>query len=158
MLLVDLKGSLKTLAKQGTLYEPQPNISTDNVAWEPQLLDIKQERSETKNKFQQNLDKTTNGENITDDCDLDEEVRVWSDFLYTRFHPRTVNVINEYEHLNETIDFDLFPLGANLWRDFDDFSDKIRNYVEECDCFQVGFVNGAFGCFYVGFRRVSKCC
>lgn len=110
-----------------------------------------------KNKFQQNLDKNADEQKLSDDCNLDEEVRVWSDFLYTRFHPRTVNVINEYEHEGQTSEFDLFPLGRNLWHDFEDFGDKIRNYVEECDCFQVNFVNVGFRLFLdVFFFRVFK--
>lgn len=72
--------------------------------------------------------------------DFENDVTVWSDFLYSRFHPRTVNILKEYQHGNEHTPFDAFPLGTGLWKspDFeDDFSNKIRNYVEECDYFQV---------------------
>ncbi|CAH1981359.1 unnamed protein product [Acanthoscelides obtectus] len=71
--------------------------------------------------------------------DFDKGVQVWSDFLYARFHPRTVNIVREYEHCNENTPFDAFPLGTSLWRTpafEEDFADKIRNYVEECDHFQ----------------------
>lgn len=73
-------------------------------------------------------------QNITS---LDESVCVWSDFLYSRFHPRTVNILKEYEHENSNKAFDVFPLGHNVWESLqEDFTDKIRQYLEECDNFQ----------------------
>lgn len=71
---------------------------------------------------------------------FEQEVQVWSDFLYGRFHPRTVNVVREYQHCNEHTPFDAFPLGVDLWKTEqfeEDFTNKIRNYVEECNNFQV---------------------
>lgn len=70
---------------------------------------------------------------------MEEDVNVWSDYLYSRFHPRTVNLINEYQFQNENTPFDVFPLGRNLWSLIgfqEDFIDNIRWYVEECDNFQ----------------------
>jgi regulatory protein YycH of two-component signal transduction system YycFG len=51
-----------------------------------------------------------------------------------------VSVINEYEHNSETKPFDVFNNGADLWKTEqfqDDFIDRIRMYVEECDNMQV---------------------
>lgn len=96
------------------------------------------ENSKPKNLFQRDMDEASSV--LNQDYNLDEEVNVWSDFLYTRFHPRTVNVIKEYEHENKSLQFDLFPLGTNLYNleQFNDvFNDKIRNYIEECNNFQV---------------------
>lgn len=73
---------------------------------------------------------------------LDQQVKVWSDYLYTRFHPRSVNIVNEYQHCNLETPFDSFNLGGSVWGSEpfqDEFSDKIRQYIEECDHFQVSF-------------------
>lgn len=62
--------------------------------------------------------------------------------MYTRFHPNTINVIKQYEHGNQDAGFDLFTQGKEMWKTEqfqDDFADKIRNFVEECDSLQVRF-------------------
>jgi hypothetical protein len=51
-----------------------------------------------------------------------------------------VSLINEYEHNCDTNPFDVFNYGASLWKmeQFqDDFIDRIRQYVEECENMQV---------------------
>lgn len=71
---------------------------------------------------------------------LDNAINVWADYLQTRYHPRTVSVINEYEHNCDMKPFDVFNYGASLWKTEqfqDDFIDRIRMYVEECDNMQV---------------------
>lgn len=75
--------------------------------------------------------------------DFEKTTKVWSDFLYSRFHPRTIETIKEYQYCNENTPFDAFPLGSALWKTsqfIDDFSDKIRSYIEECDHFQVNII------------------
>ncbi|KAF2899962.1 hypothetical protein ILUMI_06229 [Ignelater luminosus] len=139
LLLVDLKGSLRTLPERGTLYESPPKSSEIDTNWKPSATETKINEPEQKNVFQEDLENSQ----ITDfskRCyNLESDVEVWSDFLYTRFHPRTVNIIKEYEHENKDSQFDVFPLGTAMWRSEqfeEDFSDKIRNYIEECDNFQ----------------------
>lgn len=71
---------------------------------------------------------------------LDSTVTVWTDYLRARYHPRTVSIINEYEHNSDTKPFDVFNYGADIWKTEqfqDDFIDRIRIYVEECDNMQV---------------------
>jgi hypothetical protein len=51
-----------------------------------------------------------------------------------------VSIINEYEHNSDTKPFDVFNYGADIWKTEqfqDDFIDRIRIYVEECDNMQV---------------------
>lgn len=93
----------------------------------------------SKNEFQCDLD---NPEVPNKKYDLDQQVTVWSDYLYTRFHPKSVNIVNEYQHCNLETPFDSFNLGGSVWGSEpfqDEFSDKIRQYIEECDHFQVSF-------------------
>nr|XP_023030368.1 protein misato [Leptinotarsa decemlineata] len=140
LLLVDLKGSLKTLPEIGELYERLPHPSEVKVEWDENLVETRPGPSEVKNKFQADLEDPEKLQSVSKESyDFDKDARVWSDFLYTRFHPRTVNIVKEYQHCNENTPFDAFPLGASLWKTpqfEEDFSDKIRNYIEECDGFQ----------------------
>ncbi|XP_063924432.1 protein misato-like [Zophobas morio] len=130
LLLVDLKGSLKALPEDGELYEAAQE-DTDTSPFE-----IVAEQKQEKIDFQKDLDQGLQTKKI---YDLDNDAHVWSDFLYTRFHPRSVNVVKDYQHSDEHTPFDIFPLGTNLWKKdqfSEDFVDKIRNYIEECNNFQ----------------------
>lgn len=94
-----------------------------------------------KNKFQQDLDKQCDlSEMALKNYDLDNETQTWSDFSYARYHHRTVNIVKQYEHNNNEVPFDIYPVGRSLWHSEqfeEDFSDKIRQYIEECNSFQV---------------------
>lgn len=145
LLLVDLKGSLKSLPESGLLDDPMPECPTDDTLWNEEIVQVNTTENEPKNQFQEDL---SNMEQPRDALkkiyNLNEEVHVWSDFLYTRLHPRTINVIKQYEHESTISQFEVFPLGTNLWRTDvfkEEFSDKIRNYIEECDSFQVNIFN-----------------
>lgn len=139
LLLVDLKGSLKALPQEGDLYDTPSDPHKLHVDWDHRL-ELRKEPTEPKNEFQSDLvDPAVLPEVSHKTYNPEENFKVWSDFLYSRFHPRTTNIIKEYEHCNEQTPFDIFTQGLNLWKtDFfkEDFSDKIRNYIEECDHFQ----------------------
>ena len=84
-------------------------------------------------------------------------MRVWSDYLQARYHPRTASIINEYEHNNDIEPFDIFNCGSNVWKTEqfqEDFIDRIRLFVEECDNMQVR--NGIFSLVYSFYRVVMK--
>lgn len=138
-MLADLKDSLKTLTEHGNLYEdtPIPEIST--VPWNKDKVEIKHENSPAKNELQEALTQPipeTSG--VRSKC-LENNIDVWSDFLYTRYHPRTVNIVNQYRHNDKDRPFDTHNLGKEIWCDThfgEEFSDKIRNYIEECDSLQ----------------------
>jgi hypothetical protein len=75
--------------------------------------------------------------------DLDSQVDVWSDFLRTRYHPRSINVVNNYTHRSEKSGLETFPQGSTLWggEQFSEhFVDQLRLYAEECDRLQVRII------------------
>nr|CAD7397704.1 unnamed protein product [Timema poppensis] len=151
LLLVDLKGSLGHLPEKGELYE-QPLANPEIVPWPREKVEVLTEPTTLKNEFLQDIDE----ENVMDQDDgptsktvvqdalkvykLENVVKVWADYLRQRFHPRTVSIINKYEHANDSQPFNNYKLGANLWNTEqfeEDFTDRIRNLVEECDNMQV---------------------
>lgn len=98
LLLADLKGSLGSFPSSGGLEET--HIEED-LPWH--TVEKIEEPAPSKNEFLQDID----GENsaTTDDkqYNLEEDVKTWSDFLYPRFHSRTVNIIKEYQHGDQNV-------------------------------------------------------
>ncbi|CAB3243234.1 unnamed protein product [Arctia plantaginis] len=134
LLLADLKGSLKTLPEHGGLPH---EVKENEFQWDN--IEKIEHPVAQKNKYLTSID----GEgpsNIekTKEYHLEKQVQSWSDFLYPRFHSRSVNIIREYVHGNDTESFDINITGKSLWKgDFGDaFTDNIRKYVEECDSMQ----------------------
>lgn len=141
LLTADLKGGIGSIYEQSILYDTEPkNISNLNdQIWDGEKLEItntvipnpETPSTETSNEPDEAKDSTsTNNENDT---------KSWADYLLPVFHPRSLTVIKEYSHNCTNRPFDLFTYGRNLWTtdEFcDNFSDKIRSYVEECDLMQ----------------------
>lgn len=140
LLLVDLKGSLGYLSQEGNLEEidENPISKPTEILWEENLLEKKIEPVADIPPFIKSLDKIEDEKNEIE-FDLEKDSNNWVDFLVPRFHPRTVNVVKEYEHESSINPFDLFPYGQQLWKSesfVDGFTDRIRSYVEECDMMQ----------------------
>lgn len=139
LLLVDLKGSLKTLPEHGNLYEAVTQPEVASTAWPDNQVEVIKQETITKNTFQQTIEKPVTDIASLNSDHLNTDVTVWSDFLYSRFHPRSLNILKEFQHDSSTASFDVYPLGSSLWHssDFsDDFTNKIRSYIEECDSLQ----------------------
>ncbi|XP_001624271.2 protein misato homolog 1 [Nematostella vectensis] len=164
LLLYDLKGSLRNLSTEGLLYE---GPSKKYVDWEGEIT-IYETNPDQKNEFQADIEKTMVVESQESGMDsqtgdateelsdkvynLDDEIVVWSDFLGTQLHPRSVNIINEYSHDADMSPFSVYGYGQSLYNDEsfrDNFEDGLRFFAEECDRLQ-GFqiladVHNGFG-------------
>lgn len=162
VLLVDLKGSLTNFRQEGDLYDPSSGSVDDvksDIAWEPNKIEVvnSSEGEKSTNTYQNDLKSNIDPE--TKDYDFSKNVNEWSDFMYSKYHPRSVNVVKEYQNEIYETSFETFACGESLWKksDFeDDFGDKIRNIIEECD-----FCQGFQILFDVldGFSGLaSKCC
>ncbi|XP_053602509.1 protein misato [Plodia interpunctella] len=150
LLLAALKGSLKTLPETGGLPSEQEEA---NTLWEN--VEKIEEPPAAKNEYLTDIDAESTS--TAKEYDLDQSVTTWTDFLYPRFHSRTVNVVREYQHDNDKECFEISNTGRSLWKsDYgDNFMDNIRKYVEECDSIQGfnvtfdstdGFAGLAIGC------------
>lgn len=133
MLLIDLKGSITHFKLEGDLYE-QPDDLPAVELWDEAKVEVLKNEEVKKSEYQMDLDGDVDTE--AKDYNFVESVQEWSDFICARYHPRSVNVLQDFSHeVNET-GFDTFALGTETWREQADFEDKIRNYIEECDCCQ----------------------
>ncbi|XP_055911240.1 protein misato [Eupeodes corollae] len=143
LLLVDLDGSLKHLSEDGELYREvsaqQKTKPVDelkqSLEWKESDIEVIESEPLPKHEFQMDLDDPE--VNIEEkEYKLSESVETWTDFLYSRYHPRTINIIKEYQYSPTNESFDTFSNGVRMWKTdqfIDDFSDNIRQYIEECD-------------------------
>lgn len=140
LLLIDQRSALNHMPVDGALYsrnaDPQAiNEAEVDTLWDPSRVEVLRDEITQKPEYQQDLDKNSMD---TDDKDYNfhENTRSWTDYMYTRYHPRTINVLPMQNSAADEISFDSYAFGAHTWTNkyFDDeFSDRIRQYLEECN-------------------------
>ncbi len=126
------------------------------LPWDSNAVEVMEAEAIPKPEFQKDLDASKNV--VVYDYDFKNNVETWTDFSYTRFHPRSVTILNEYEHSSVEESFDCYTGGIEMWRSEqfeDDFCDKIRQYIEECNNCQ-GF-QMLFDCTNGFSGLASKC-
>lgn len=131
LLTADLKGGIGSICEQGILYDEEAtSLESSERLWDSEKLEITSTR----------VPDASSTKTLTEDegstCD---DAKSWADYLLPSFHPRSLTVIKEYSHNCTSQPFDIFTYGRNLWATeqfSDDFSDRIRSYVEECDLMQ----------------------
>ncbi|XP_012709498.2 protein misato homolog 1 [Fundulus heteroclitus] len=163
LISMDLKGSLRTLRQEGSLYDPGAGGAA--AAWEGSVALHRQSPAE-KNPFLDDLEKldeailaeadfcsashlqrpgpvsvgTFNGQlaRVQKNYRLEGSVRVWSDFLRIHLHPRTISVIHQYNHDGEAHRLEAFGQGESLLQGalLEELEDKLHFFVEECDYLQ----------------------
>ncbi|XP_068431087.1 protein misato homolog 1 [Clinocottus analis] len=164
LIALDLKGSLRTLRQEGSLYDPGEDTSA--ATWEGNIIKV-EECPYQKNSFLEDLDKLDNGETLAEDdfysspqpqrlgavladtvnsqlarvkkgYRLEGSVKVWSDFLRIYLHPRTVSVIHQYNHDGEAQRLETFGQGEALLQGpvLEQLEDQLHFFVEECDYLQ----------------------
>ncbi|NXI70574.1 MSTO1 protein, partial [Anseranas semipalmata] len=65
--------------------------------------------------------------------------RVWSDYLNVQLHPKSIYVIQQYNHDGYSGRLEAFGQGERLLQDpgcVDELEDRLHFYVEECDYLQ----------------------
>lgn len=145
LLLIDQYGALSHLPADGGLYSDQVsllkkveseevNVTEEDTLWEPNRLEVLKDDPIEKPEYQQDLDEAA--ESVDEkQYDFRNNTKTWSDYMYTRYHPRSINLLPA---LNKSSDiaFDCYTRGAQMWSENyfdDDFGDRIRQYIEECN-------------------------
>ncbi|XP_055524214.1 protein misato [Wyeomyia smithii] len=147
MLLLDLKGTLKFMPEEGELYGEHQKAQSEQilseVAWDPDRVEVISHKLAEKCEYQKDLQLDIESSECEDDHEKDynfkDTVSDWIDYSYSRFHPRSINIVNEYVHSKEENQFDTIINGLQLWGQTnleDEFGDKVRQYIEECDSCQ----------------------
>lgn len=151
MLCVELAGALGHLPVVGELYgnyvpvtnEEDPLQKAKEFAEQNQLstggeLDVQKQPPAPVCEYQQDLVK--NAVNLHDkDYKLAETCNSWADYLYARYHPRSFNVLQGLVRQSDVQVLGTHAAGVELWQEpafCEEFCDRIRLYVEECDGLQ----------------------
>lgn len=141
LLLTDLRNALGAVSEAGDLYhdDEHEEFTEDSAPfWDKDIEVIRQPPIE-QNEYIKDVEAAGISTSETITYNLDNLVNTWTDYLYARFHPRTVSIIKSFERGHLKRKFDTFSNGRLLWqtRQFEeDFCDNIRKYVEECDRLQ----------------------
>ena len=169
VLMFDLKGSLKTLPQYGTLYqtpsysseaawsgkmsvhkadpEPKNEFQMDLEAEEPEAeTAVNYTDNRTLDRDSRTLDRDSSS-GVTEDnknsrekyYNLDKDISVWSDFLGTCLHPKSVQVVRDFLHEESANPFNVFGYGQGIIKDehfYDEFENSLHFFVEECDRLQ----------------------
>ncbi|XP_014468077.1 PREDICTED: protein misato isoform X2 [Dinoponera quadriceps] len=143
VLIADLKGGIGSMYEQGILYDTEPTSiesASNNRLWDGGKLEIAStEIPNLETPSTEALNEPDEAKHSTSSDDENDMKSSWADYLLPLFHPRSLAVIKEYSHNCKNRPFDIFTYGCNLWKTeqfSDDFSDRIRSYVEECDLMQ----------------------
>lgn len=168
----DLKGSLKSLKQEGTLYE----TSQDNgeIRWRGDITLHKEEATtsnlltqldlgdaadtqkdqtledDEKSEEIEDVEKRKKTDQRSESCiskgsfskdfrNLESRVDVWSDFLRTHYHPRSLQIVSEYGHKDDLRPFDLFTSASEILSRYEtvcEWEDRLHHFTEECDYLQ----------------------
>ncbi|XP_054834631.1 protein misato homolog 1 isoform X2 [Eublepharis macularius] len=161
LIVMDLKGSLSSLKQEGCLY--QDTKTNTPVAWKGKLT-AHQEETSPKNPFLKDLNRSQGGtspsgnfaprtphggkdrtlllegqDKASKEPNMESTMHVWSDFLRTHLHPRSILTIHQYNHEGESSRLEAFGQGEKLLQDptyLEELEDRLHFYVEECDYLQ----------------------
>ncbi|XP_063579605.1 protein misato homolog 1 isoform X4 [Pongo abelii] len=161
LILMDLKGSLSSLKEEGGLYRDKQLDAA--IAWQGKLTTHKEELY-PKNPYLQDflsaegvlssdgvwrVKSIPNGKGspplttATTPKPLiptEASIRVWSDFLRVHLHPRSICMIQKYNHDGEAGRLEAFGQGESVLKEpkyQEELEDRLHFYVEECDYLQV---------------------
>ncbi|KAL5244425.1 hypothetical protein ACI65C_011835 [Semiaphis heraclei] len=148
MLCVDLKNSFYQLSDvHRGLYDLNCSNIGEEILNPSTKVETIEEEKIPNNEFFSDLIKQE--QFINDDSEkiniaekvynLDYDVKIWSDFLKARFHPRTITSIDEYKHNDSNNVFNNYAQGLELWNSYkmkETWTDNLRLYAEECDYLQ----------------------
>uniref|UniRef100_H2Q084 Protein misato homolog 1 n=2 Tax=Pan troglodytes TaxID=9598 RepID=H2Q084_PANTR len=160
LILMDLKGSLSSLKEEGGLYRDKQLDAA--IAWCGKLTTHKEELY-PKNPYLQDflsaegvlssdgvwrVKSIPNGKGssplttATTPKPLiptEASIRVWSDFLRVHLHPRSICMIQKYNHDGEAGRLEAFGQGESVLKEpkyQEELEDRLHFYVEECDYLQ----------------------
>ncbi|CAI7565289.1 unnamed protein product [Penicillium bialowiezense] len=129
-LIYDLKGGFGTLRKNNALYELGDSTAGQGL-WDGREV-IQKQAPITQSEYQRSLDLGTTAPRLTS-----ESVRYWSDYNRVFYHPKSIVQLNEYELNSQTMPFEDWNVGEELFNDLDkehDLLDRdVRPFLEECD-------------------------
>lgn len=117
------------------IQSDEAKLSEQDTLWESDRLEVLKDEPIEKPEYQKDLNEAAAEAVEEKQYDFRNSTKSWSDFMYTRYHPRSINLLPA---INKSTDvtFDCYTRGSQVWTEnyFDDeFGDRIRQYIEECN-------------------------
>uniref|UniRef100_A0A2K5S460 Protein misato homolog 1 n=1 Tax=Cebus imitator TaxID=2715852 RepID=A0A2K5S460_CEBIM len=156
LILMDLKGSLSSLKEEGGLYKDKQLDAT--IAWCGKLTTHTEELDPLSPGLSECRVLCSDGvwrvKSIPNDkgppplttsttptplIPTEGSIRVWSDFLRVHLHPRSICMIQKYNHDGEAGRLEAFGQGESVLKEpkyQEELEDRLHFYVEECDHLQ----------------------
>ncbi|EDX18539.1 protein misato [Drosophila simulans] len=156
LLSVDLAGTLGHLPVTGELYgnfvqrdeellplstgeelEQARRRAEESGVCAPEQLEVQAQPKSAISEYQRDLLK--NAVVPEKNYQLAATANSWADFLYARYHPRTLNVLPGLIRDPTAQALGTYSAGTEMWQEAsfnEEFCDRIRLYVEECDGLQ----------------------
>ncbi|KAM6217781.1 protein misato homolog 1 isoform 3-T3 [Rhynchocyon petersi] len=160
LILMDLKGSLSSLKQEGALYRDKHLDAA--IAWygkltthkeelypqNPYIHDLLSAEGELSSDGVWRVKSIPNGKGPLSFTSAKtpkppsptmDSIRVWSDLLRVHLHPRSICMIQKYNHDGETGRLEAFGQGESILKEpgyLEELEDRLHFYVEECDYLQ----------------------
>nr|XP_055179885.1 protein misato homolog 1 isoform X2 [Nyctereutes procyonoides] len=161
LILMDLKGSLSSLKQEGGLYSDRQLDAS--IAWQGKLTTHKEELCPKNPYYLQDLQSAegvlssdgiwrvksipnvkgpppfTTATAPKPHVPTEGSIRVWSDFLNVHLHPRSICMIQKYNHDGEAGRLEAFGQGESILKEpryLEELEDRLHFYLEECDYLQ----------------------
>uniref|UniRef100_A0A2K5S461 Protein misato homolog 1 n=1 Tax=Cebus imitator TaxID=2715852 RepID=A0A2K5S461_CEBIM len=158
LILMDLKGSLSSLKEEGGLYKDKqldatiawcrgslPHTQRNSILYLQDFLSAEgvlcsdgvwRVKSIPNDKGPPPLTTSTTPTPL---IPTEGSIRVWSDFLRVHLHPRSICMIQKYNHDGEAGRLEAFGQGESVLKEpkyQEELEDRLHFYVEECDHLQ----------------------
>ncbi|TIB74470.1 tubulin nucleotide-binding domain-like protein [Wallemia mellicola] len=148
----------EVIKRVNELYEQDRERDSTFDSISGQQIEYHQQPIGQKSRYQEQLDKGEDPAAPTND-----EVRSWTDFNRSYFHPRSIHQIPSFVQSGSTlmedtgglVGFDGFELGQDVYKDYErehySFDEDLRHFAEECDLLQGFHVNADISDAWSGF-------
>jgi len=134
LIAFDLKGSLGSFSNQESV-----NVKAESSSLWQESSEIQRTEPEVKNAFLQHLEDANTNDTSSTPFEMENIVKVWSDYLKVKLHPKSIHLLTGHFHNNTLEPFDSFSQGISYWNKEerrDEIEDLIRWYIEDCDYLQ----------------------
>lgn len=114
LLLADLNGALGSLSSSGGLSQCF-SAGADQYSDDWLNVDKTEEQKIEKNDYLKYINNEGDvDETVIGNFDFESEVKTWTDYLFPRFHSRTISLINQYKHNNAEVNIIMYFYFKNF--------------------------------------------
>lgn len=101
MLLAELRYELGSMSASGGLNPKIAQVEAEVLSWTD--VETKQEPLIEKNDYLKFINNEIADPDVVEKFNFEENVKTWTDFLFPRFHQRTISSINGYRQTDDQV-------------------------------------------------------